>query len=97
MVDLGVVAVRVARGVCLGHLEGRGALEDNIGDLGDGSLVLLADKVPAIEVAIVVEASGGIDRWQDGQGGGEDGLDSNHCGSDSLFGWSCNGESRDLD
>lgn len=85
VVYLGVVAVLVAGSVGLGHLESRVALEDDVGDLGDGSLVLVADKVPAVEVAIIVEASGGAGRRQDSQDGGEDGLDSNHFGGDCLF------------
>lgn len=84
VVDLGVVAVMV-RGakVVLGHLESRGALVDNIGNFRDSSLSLCANEVPAVEVAIVVKGAGGAGRWQESQGGGEKGLESNHFESDS--------------
>lgn len=76
--DLGVVAAGVARGEGLGHLDGSGALVDNVGDLRDSSLVLEALAVPAIELARVVKGLGGLSRWQESQDGGEEGLDSNH-------------------
>lgn len=58
VVDLGVVAVVVVGVVGLGHLESRATLVNNVGDLIDGSLVLFANIVPAVEGARVVKCSG---------------------------------------
>lgn len=84
VVDLGVVAV-VIRGskVGLGHLEGRGALVDDVGNFRDGALSFVANEIKAVEVAIVVKGASGAGRWQKSHGGGEKGLESNHFEDDS--------------
>lgn len=84
VVDLGVVAV-VVRGaqVGLGHLEGRGALVDDVGNFRDGALSFVANKVEAVEVTVVVKGAGGAGRWQKSHGGGEKGPESNHFEGDS--------------
>lgn len=80
VVDLGVVAVVVVGVVGLCHLESRAALIDDVGNLVNGSLVLFANIVPAVESAGIVKRSGGqrSGGGDDSQGGSDDMFDGNH-------------------
>lgn len=78
MVDFRVIAIMVVGVKGLRHLEGVAALVGDVVNSVDCTLVLLADIVPAIEVAGVVEEALSLDRADKGNCQRENIFQGNH-------------------